>query len=162
MTLEPPPIPALSVRPIKIEEEMRSSYLDYAMSVIVQRALPDIRDGLKPVQRRILYAMQQMGLNPGTKYRKCAGIVGEVLKNYHPHGDAPVYDALVRMVQTFSLRYPLVDRPARSDDGGAGRNRKGAGLPHRRGHLPLRNGAFARCQRPGAHVRTQRRRPRRV
>ena len=109
MTLEPPPIPALSVRPIKIEEEMRSSYLDYAMSVIVQRALPDIRDGLKPVQRRILYAMQQMGLNPGTKYRKCAGIVGEVLKNYHPHGDAPVYDALVRLVQTFSMRYPLVD-----------------------------------------------------
>jgi len=109
MTLEPPPIPALSVRPIKIEEEMRSSYLDYAMSVIVQRALPDIRDGLKPVQRRILYAMQQMGLNPGTKYRKCAGIVGEVLKNYHPHGDAPVYDALVRLVQTFSMRYPLID-----------------------------------------------------
>src|SRR5881409_1383704 len=109
MTLEPPPIPALSMRPIKIEEEMRSSYFDYAMSVIVQRALPDIRDGLKPVQRRILYAMQQMGLNPGTKYRKCACIVGEVLKNYHPHGDAPVYDALVRLVQTFSMRYPLVD-----------------------------------------------------
>ena len=96
-----------NIRNRGIEDEMRSSYLDYAMSVIVQRALPDIRDGLKPVQRRILYAMQQMGLNPGTKYRKCAGIVGEVLKNYHPHGDAPVYDALVRLVQTFSMRYPL-------------------------------------------------------
>ena len=109
MTLETPEIPALSVRPIKIEEEMRSSYLDYAMSVIVARALPDIRDGLKPVQRRILYAMHQMGLTPGSRYRKCAGIVGEVLKSYHPHGDAPVYDALVRLVQSFSMRYPLVD-----------------------------------------------------
>ncbi len=109
MTLEPPPIPALIVRPIKIEEEMRSSYLDYAMSVIVSRALPDIRDGLKPVQRRILYAMSDMGLNPGSQYRKSARVVGEVLGKYHPHGDAPVYDALVRLVQPFSLRYPLVD-----------------------------------------------------
>src|SRR5436190_7865780 len=97
------------ILPRLIEDELKESFLDYSMSVIVQRALPDIRDGLKPVQRRILYAMQQMGLNPGTKYRKCAGIVGEVLKNYHPHGDAPVYDALVRLVQTFSMRYPLVD-----------------------------------------------------
>src|SRR6202142_1589770 len=88
---------------------MRRSYLDYAMSVIIGRALPDIRDGLKPVHRRILYAMSEMGLAFNRPYRKCAGIVGEVLGNYHPHGDAPVYDALVRMAQDFSLRYPLVD-----------------------------------------------------
>ncbi|MCH8282954.1 MAG: DNA gyrase subunit A [Chloroflexi bacterium] len=88
---------------------MRSSYLDYAMSVIVSRALPDARDGLKPVHRRILYAMGEMGIRPNTAYKKCARIVGEVLGKYHPHGDAPVYDALVRMAQNFSLRYPLVD-----------------------------------------------------
>src|SRR5580658_7663281 len=95
--------------PINIEDEMRRSYLDYAMSVIIGRALPDIRDGLKPVHRRILYAMSEMGLAFNRPYRKCAGIVGEVLGNYHPHGDASVYDALVRMAQDFSLRYPLVD-----------------------------------------------------
>ncbi|HTS47855.1 MAG TPA: DNA gyrase subunit A [Bryobacteraceae bacterium] len=95
--------------PINIEDEMRRSYLDYAMSVIIGRALPDVRDGLKPVHRRILYAMSEMGLTFNRAYRKCAGIVGEVLGNYHPHGDAPVYDALVRMAQDFSLRYPLVD-----------------------------------------------------
>jgi DNA gyrase subunit A len=95
--------------PINIEDEMRNSYLDYAMSVIIGRALPDIRDGLKPVHRRILYAMSDMGLAFNRAYRKCAGIVGEVLGNYHPHGDASVYDALVRMAQDFSLRYPLVD-----------------------------------------------------
>jgi DNA gyrase subunit A len=98
-----------SLIPINIEDEMRRSYLDYAMSVIIGRALPDIRDGLKPVHRRILYAMSEMGLAFNRPYRKCAGIVGEVLGNYHPHGDAPVYDALVRMAQDFSLRYPLVD-----------------------------------------------------
>jgi DNA gyrase subunit A len=95
--------------PINIEDEMRRSYLDYSMSVIVGRALPDIRDGLKPVHRRILYAMSEMGLTPNRAYRKCAGIVGEVLGNYHPHGDTAVYDALVRMAQDFSLRYPLID-----------------------------------------------------
>jgi DNA gyrase subunit A len=95
--------------PINIEDEMRHSYLDYAMSVIIGRALPDVRDGLKPVHRRILYAMSEMGLAFNRAYRKCAGIVGEVLGNYHPHGDASVYDALVRMAQDFSLRYPLVD-----------------------------------------------------
>ncbi|HTW66545.1 MAG TPA: DNA gyrase subunit A [Bryobacteraceae bacterium] len=95
--------------PIDIEDEMRRSYLDYAMSVIIGRALPDVRDGLKPVHRRILYAMSEMGLAFNRAYRKCAGIVGEVLGNFHPHGDAPVYDALVRMAQDFSLRYPLVD-----------------------------------------------------
>jgi DNA gyrase subunit A len=98
-----------SIIPINIEDEMRRSYLDYAMSVIIGRALPDIRDGLKPVHRRILYAMSEMGLSFNRAYRKCAGIVGEVLGNYHPHGDIPVYDALVRMAQDFSLRYPLID-----------------------------------------------------
>jgi DNA gyrase subunit A len=98
-----------NVRPIKIEEEMRTSYLDYAMSVIVARALPDIRDGLKPVQRRILYAMHDMGLTPGSGYKKSARIVGEVLGKYHPHGDDPVYEAMVRMAQPFTMRYPLVD-----------------------------------------------------
>ncbi len=98
-----------TVRSVNIDTEMRRSYLDYAMSVIVQRALPDVRDGLKPVQRRILYAMHEMGLRSTFKYRKSAGIVGEVLKTYHPHGDSAVYEALVRMVQPFSLRYPLVD-----------------------------------------------------
>ena len=100
--------PAEGNRPIQIEEEMRTSYLTYAMSVIVARALPDVRDGLKPVQRRILYAMQEMGLRANTTYRKTARIVGEVLGKYHPHGDSSVYDSLVRMAQPFSLRYTLV------------------------------------------------------
>jgi DNA gyrase subunit A len=98
-----------TIRPVNLDSEMRSAYLDYAMSVIVQRALPDVRDGLKPVQRRILYAMHRMGLRHNTPYRKSAGIVGEVLKEFHPHGDASVYDALARMAQDFSLRYTLVD-----------------------------------------------------
>ncbi|MBX3009850.1 MAG: DNA gyrase subunit A [Caldilineaceae bacterium] len=97
------------VRPILIEDEMRASYLDYAMSVIVARALPDARDGLKPVHRRILYAMHDMGLAPSSPYKKSARIVGEVLGKYHPHGDTAVYDAMARMAQDFSLRYPLVD-----------------------------------------------------
>ncbi len=97
------------VRPIDIGEEMRSAYLDYAMSVIVSRALPDVRDGLKPVQRRILYAMHDMGLRSNSPYKKSARIVGEVLGKYHPHGDAAVYDAMARMAQDFSMRYPLVD-----------------------------------------------------
>jgi DNA gyrase subunit A len=98
-----------TVLPLQLEAEMRSSYMDYAMSVIVSRALPDARDGLKPVHRRILYAMNEQGMTPGARYQKCAAIVGEVLKHYHPHGDASVYDTLVRMAQDFSLRYPLVD-----------------------------------------------------
>ena len=92
-----------------VKDEMERSYLAYAMSVIASRALPDVRDGLKPVQRRILFAMREMGFNPDKQHRKCAGIVGEVLKQYHPHGDSSVYDALVRMAQDFTLRYPLVD-----------------------------------------------------
>jgi DNA gyrase subunit A len=103
------PSPYGIVRPISIDDEMRGSYLDYAMSVIVARALPDARDGLKPVQRRILYAMHDMGVRPGTAYKKSARIVGEVLGKYHPHGDTAVYDAMARMAQEFSLRYPLVD-----------------------------------------------------
>jgi DNA gyrase subunit A len=95
--------------PVDIESEMKKSYLDYAMSVIIGRALPDVRDGLKPVHRRILYAMYDMGLLAGRKRSKSAGVVGEVLKRYHPHGDVPVYDALVRLAQTFNMRYPLVD-----------------------------------------------------
>src|SRR5438093_1952262 len=95
--------------PVPIEEEMRKSYLDYAMSVIVGRALPDIRDGLKPVHRRVLYTMHSLGLAWNRAYKKSAKVVGEVLGKYHPHGDSPVYEALVRMVQEFSLRYPLVD-----------------------------------------------------
>ena len=94
---------------VAVEDEMRDSYLSYAMSVIASRALPDVRDGLKPVQRRILFAMREMGLNPDRQHRKCAGVIGEVLKSYHPHGDSSVYDALVRMAQDFTLRYPLVD-----------------------------------------------------
>jgi len=97
------------VKPTQLTQEMRSSYLDYAMSVIVSRALPDVRDGLKPVQRRILYAMNELGMRPGTPYKKSARLVGEVLGKYHPHGDQTIYDAMVRMAQDFSMRMPLVD-----------------------------------------------------
>src|SRR4030043_2445212 len=97
-----------SIVPIEITEEMQRSYLDYAMSVIVQRALPDVKDGLKPVHRRILYAMHELGLTYEAKFRKSATVVGEVLGKYHPHGDSPVYDALVRLAQNFAMRIPLV------------------------------------------------------
>src|SRR4026207_220317 len=98
-----------NVRVVAIEDEMRTAYIDYAMSVIVARALPDVRDGLKPVHRRILYTMHEMGLRSTSSYRKCAGVVGDALAKYHPHGDVALYDALVRMAQDFSLRHPLVD-----------------------------------------------------
>src|SRR5512137_2231211 len=97
------------VRSIDIDNEMQQAYLDYAMSVIVARALPDARDGLKPVHRRILYAMYDMGLRPESAYKKSARIVGEVLGKYHPHGDMAVYEAMARMAQDFSMRYLLVD-----------------------------------------------------
>lgn len=97
-----------NVKPKEIAEELKESYLDYAMSVIVGRALPDVRDGLKPVHRRILYAMWDMGLRSGAKLRKSATVVGETLGKYHPHGDMAVYDSLVRMAQDFSMRYPLI------------------------------------------------------
>jgi DNA gyrase subunit A len=99
---------ALHIQPVNIEDEMRKSYLDYSMSVIIGRALPDVRDGLKPVHRRILYTMQQMGLQPNKATRKCARIVGDVMGKYHPHGNLAVYDALVRLAQTWSMRYPLI------------------------------------------------------
>jgi DNA gyrase subunit A len=113
----PPPPPSSEAPPpdghrgsqVNIEDEMRKSYLDYSMSVIIGRALPDVRDGLKPVHRRILYAMHTEGLHHNKRYSKCAGVVGEVLKKYHPHGDAAVYDALVRLAQDWNLRYPLID-----------------------------------------------------
>src|SRR6266498_4861475 len=97
------------IEPVDIQDEIQRSYLDYAMSVIVGRALPDVRDGLKPVQRRILYSMLESGLRPDRPHRKCAAAVGEVLKKYHPHGDQSVYDALVRMAQSWALRAPLID-----------------------------------------------------
>jgi DNA gyrase subunit A len=97
------------ISPTNIEDEMSGSYLDYSMSVIVGRALPDVRDGLKPVHRRIIFAMHSEGLASNKSHSKCAGVVGEVLKKYHPHGDSAVYDALVRMAQPWNLRYPLID-----------------------------------------------------
>ena len=103
-----PQLPPRGEQPIRIEEEMRTSYLTYAMSVIVARALPDVRDGLKPVQRRILYAMHDMGIRPGAQFRKSARIAGEVLGKFHPHGEGSVYDALVRLAQEFTMRYPLI------------------------------------------------------
>src|SRR5436853_794799 len=93
----------------ELEQEMRSSFLDYAMSVIVSRALPDVRDGLKPVHRRVLYSMHEAGLQPNRPRVKSASVVGDVMKNYHPHGDSAIYDTLVRLAQSFSMRYPLVD-----------------------------------------------------
>src|SRR5213592_2722073 len=98
-----------NIEPRGLREEMRSSYMDYAMSVIVGRALPDVRDGLKPVHRRVLYAMHRAGLQPGRPYRKCARVVGEVMGSFHPHGDQAIYDTLVRLAQEFAMRYPLVD-----------------------------------------------------
>ncbi|WP_255467904.1 DNA gyrase subunit A [Reyranella sp. CPCC 100927] len=106
---QPPPPPPGDIAPVTIEEEMRRSYLDYAMSVIVSRALPDARDGLKPVQRRILYAMKEGGYDSSRPFRKSARIVGDVMGKYHPHGDQPIYDAMVRMAQNFSVRLPLID-----------------------------------------------------
>ena len=95
--------------PVNIEDEMRRSYMDYAMSVIIGRALPDVRDGLKPAHRRVVYGMRLMGLTSNRTYRKCAKIVGDVMGNYHPHGDSAIYDALARMTQNWSMRVPLID-----------------------------------------------------
>jgi DNA gyrase subunit A len=115
LPLTPPPggdgpnVPGGNIQPINIEEEMRRSYLDYSMSVIIGRALPDVRDGLKPVHRRVLYTMHEMGLQYNKKYTKCAKVVGQAMGLYHPHGDSAIYDTLVRMAQDFSLRHPLID-----------------------------------------------------
>src|SRR5437879_271463 len=100
---------AHAVTLVDIEQEMRRSYLGYAVSTLVSRALPDVRDGFKPVARRVTYAMRELGLNPGSRHTKCAAVVGETMKRFHPHGDQAIYDTLVRMAQSFSLRYPLVD-----------------------------------------------------
>src|SRR3989440_4434452 len=97
------------LHPVNIEDEMKRSYMDYAMSVIIGRALPDARDGLKPAHRRVMYGMKTMGLGSTRAYRKCAKIVGEVMGNFHPHGDASIYDTLVRLAQDFNMRYPLID-----------------------------------------------------
>lgn len=99
----------INILDVDIEKEMKSAYLDYAMSVIVARALPDVRDGLKPVHRRIIYAMLGQGLTPNKPYKKSSRLVGEVMGKYHPHGDGPIYDAVVRLAQDFNLRYLLVD-----------------------------------------------------
>src|SRR5438045_5879106 len=107
--LTPEPLGAGRVETRELDQEVRTSFLDYAMSVIVSRALPDVRDGLKPVHRRVLYAMHEAGLQPGRPRLKCARVVGDVMGAYHPHGDSAIYDTLVRMAQPFSLRYPLVD-----------------------------------------------------
>src|SRR6056297_592951 len=114
MSSETPPtdpgdVRAAQVTNARIEDEMEQSYIDYAMSVIAGRALPDVRDGLKPVHRRILYAMHEMGVSSGSSHRKSSSIVGETMGDYHPHGDSAIYDTLVRMAQDFSMRYPLVD-----------------------------------------------------
>src|SRR5213594_3608220 len=113
--IQPPIQPPLNggeeggITTVDIEVEMQRSYLDYAMSVIVGRALPEVRDGLKPVHRRVLYAMYDGGYRPDRGYSKCARVVGDVMGNYHPHGDSAIYDALVRLAQPFSMRYPLID-----------------------------------------------------
>src|ERR687887_183684 len=97
------------IEPINLKDALEERYLSYALSTIMGRALPDVRDGLKPVHRRILYAMRELGLNPETAYRKCAKIVGETMGNFHPHGNQAIYDALVRLAQSFAVRYPLID-----------------------------------------------------
>src|SRR2546425_2343414 len=107
--LTPEPLGAGRVETRELDQEVRTSFLDYAMSVIVSRALPDVRDGLKPVHRRVLYAMHEAGLQPNRPTRKSARVVGDVMGNYHPHGDSAIYDALVRLAQPWSMRYPLVD-----------------------------------------------------
>src|SRR5438045_5439602 len=107
--IETGPLGAGRIESRELDQEVRTSFLDYAMSVIVSRALPDVRDGLKPVHRRVLYAMHESGLQPNRPTRKCARVVGEVMGNYHPHGDQAIYGAVVRLAQPFALRYPLLD-----------------------------------------------------
>ena len=150
-----------NIIPVNIEEEIKNSYLDYAMSVIIGRALPDVRDGLKPVHRRILYAQHELGNRYNTAYKKSARIVGDVIGKYHPHGDSAVYDALVRMAQDFNMRVPLVDGqgnfgsvdgdPGRGDAvyrGAHGSARRRAAQRHRQGHHRL--GAQLRRHARGA------------
>ncbi len=138
-----------------LQEEVESAYLEYAMSVIVQRALPDVRDGLKPVQRRILWAMHDANLRPDRPFVKCARVVGEVMANYHPHGDASIYDALVRMGQTFSLSAPLIDK--HGNFGSPVRPARGLAL-HRVPALTSRDGAARRDRRRHRRLRAELRR----
>ena len=140
----------------QLEQEMRSSYLDYAMSVIVGRALPDVRDGLKPVHRRVLYAMHDLGLQPNRSFRKCAYIVGEVMGKYHPHGDTAIYDTLVRMAQDFSLRYPLVD--GKGNFGSIDDDPAAAMTIHRGAPRPPRDGDVARHRGRDGRLRAELRR----
>ena len=105
----PPELPFEPVQAIGLQDEMESSFLDYAMSVITSRALPDVRDGLKPVHRRIIWDMEEQGFRPDRNFVKCARVTGDTMANYHPHGNSAIYDALVRMAQPFSLRHPLID-----------------------------------------------------
>src|SRR5438093_353056 len=137
-----PPLSGGRIEPRELEQEMRSSYLDYAMSVIVGRALPDVRDGLKPVHRRVLFGMHEAGMQPNRPYKKSARVVGDVMGSYHPHGDAAIYDTLVRMAQPFSLRYPLV--VGRSGIRDAYRTGRGRIVMRARAHIEeLRGGKSA-------------------
>ena len=159
------------IEPRELEQEMRTSFLDYSMSVIVSRALPDVRDGLKPVHRRVLYAMNELGLQPNRERIKCARVVGDVMGKYHPHGDQAIYDTLVRMAQPFSLRYPLVDPqgnfgnvdgyPAAAErytECRLARDRRRAAARHRPGHDRLRpelrrlRSASPPCCRPASRT----------
>ena len=145
------------ILPRLIHEEIKESFINYSMSVIVSRALPDVRDGLKPVHRRVLYAMNELGLVPGRPYKKSATVVGDVLGKYHPHGDQSVYDALVRMVQDFSLRYPLVDGQGNF---GSRRWRSRRGVPlHRSAAHAHRDGDAGRHRQEHRRLRAQLRRP---
>ena len=145
-----------NIEPIEIQEEMERSFLDYAMSVITARALPDARDGLKPVQRRILYGMYAEGMRPDRPHRKCANAVGEVMGKYHPHGDQSIYDALARMAQDFSLRYPLIDGHGNF---GSPNDRPGRGALHRGAPVAARDGAARRDRRGHRRLRRHVRRP---
>src|ERR1700712_2820386 len=135
-----------TIEPRFLEEEMRSSYLDYAMSVIVGRALPDVRDGLKPVHRRVLYAMHDGGFQPNRGYAKCARITGAVMGDFHPHGDSSIYDTLVRMAQWFSMRYPLVDGQGNF---GSMDNDPAAAMRYTEARLPEKRPPNAPRTRPG-------------
>src|SRR4028118_296048 len=128
-----------NIRPHNIEDEIKDSFLSYAMSVIVSRALPDVRDGLKPVHRRVLYAMHDLGLQPNRPYRKSATVVGEVIGKYHPHGDSAVYDTLARMAQPFALRAPLVDGQGNFGSVGGDPRARGAPPPPRARRSPTRS-----------------------
>ena len=137
-----PPGPPEDTQPVTLEDEMRRSYLDYAMSVIVARALPDARDGLKPVHRRILFGMHEAGYTPDRPYRKSARVVGDVMGKYHPHGDAAIYDAMVRMAQTFSMRVPLID--GQGNFGSVDGDNAGGDALHRGAAGPRRHAAAGR------------------